>query len=134
MVTRRLKWHAGLKGMLGTIRASADKVVVGAVSPTAETTRMGMTMMEGTNAQVIGTAEAVCLLVIGMAHFWKEEVDHPMDRLVHQEVPPLTRVPTRAIPPITLARPTAGTITEIIMGNAPTTSGDIPQEMIDTLS
>ena len=76
--------------MLDAIRASADKVVVGAVSSTAETTRMGMTMMEGKNAQVIGMAEAVHLLVIGMAHSWEEEVNHPVDRLVHQEVPPPT--------------------------------------------
>ena len=100
----------------------------------AEMTHMGMTMIEGMNNQVIGVAEAVCLLVIGMAHSWEEEVDHPGDRPVHQEVPPPTRVPIRAIPPITLARLTAGTITTIIMGNAPTTSGDIPQETIDTLS
>ena len=60
------------------------------MSPTVETTRMGMTMMEGTNTQVIGMAEAVHLLVIGMAHSWEEEVDHPMDCLVHQEVPPPT--------------------------------------------
>ena len=120
--------------MLDTIRASVDKVVVGAVNLTAEMTRMGMTMMEGTNAQVIGTVEAVRLLVIGMTHSWEEEVDHPVDRLVHQEVPPPTRVPIRAIPPITLARPTTEMITAIIMGNAPTTSGDIPQETIDTSS
>ena len=89
-MTRCLKWHAGLKGTLDTTRASTDKVGVGVVSPTAETTRMGMTMIEGTNNQVIGTAEAVRLLVIGMAHFWEEEVDHPGDRPVHQEVPPPT--------------------------------------------
>ena len=89
-MTRRLKWRAGLKGTLDTIGTSADKVVVGAVSPTVEMTRMGMTMMEQTNAQVIGTAEAVRLLVIGMAHSWEEEVNHPMDHLVHQEVPPPT--------------------------------------------
>ena len=120
--------------MLDTIRASTDKVVVGVVSPTAEMTRMGMMMMERTNTQVIGTAEAVRLLVIEMAHSWEEEVDHPVDRLVHQEVSPPTRVPIGVIPPITLVRLTAGTITAIIMGNAPTTSGDIPQEMTDTLS
>ena len=108
--------------------------MVGAVSPTAEMTRMGMTMMERTNAQVIGTAEAVRLLVIGMAHSWEEEVGHPVDRLAHQEVPPPTRVPIGAIPPVTLARPAAGTITAIIMGNVPTTSGDIPQETTDTSS
>ena len=96
---------------------------------------MGMTVIEGTNDQVIGMAEAVRLLVIGMAHSWEEEVDHPGDRPVHQEVPPPTRVPIRAIPPITLARLTAGMITTIIMGNrSPTTSGDIPQETIDTSS
>ena len=100
----------------------------------AETTRMGMTMIEGTNDQVIGMAEAVRLLVIGMAHSWEEEVDHPGDRPVHQEVPSPTQVPIRAIPPITLARLTTGMITTIIMGNAPTTSGDIPQETIDTSS
>ena len=133
-MTRCLKWRAGLKGTLDTIRASMDKVVVGAVSPTAEMTCIGMTMMKGTNAQVIGMAEAVRLLVIGMAHSWEEEVDHPVDHLDHQEVPPLIRVPIRAIPPITLAKLTAGTITTIIMGNAPTTSGDILQKMIDTLS
>ena len=133
-MTRHLKWRAGLKGTLDTTRASVDKMVVGVVSPTVETTRMGMTMIEGTNDQVIGTAEVVRLLVIGMAHSWEEEVDHPRDRLVHQEVPPPTRVPIRAIPPITLARLTAGTITTIIMGNTPITSGDIPQETIDTSS
>ena len=89
---------------------------------------MGMTMIEGTNDQVIGTAEVVRLLVIGMAHSWEEEVNHPRDHLVHQEVPPPTQVPIRAIPPITLARLTAGMITTIIMGNAPTTSGDIPRK------
>ena len=35
-------------------------------------------------------AEAVRLLVIGMAHSWEEEVDHPVVHLVHQEVPPPT--------------------------------------------
>ena len=80
------------------------------MSPTAEMTHMGMTMMEQMNAQVIGTAEAVCLLVIGMAHSWEEEVNHPVDCLAHQEVPPPTRVPIGATPPVTLARPTAGMI------------------------
>ena len=63
--------------MLGTIRASGDKVVVGAVSLMVETIHMGMTMMGGTNTQVIGMEGVVCLLVMGMAHSWEEEVDHP---------------------------------------------------------
>ena len=46
--------------------------------------------MGGMNAQVIGMAEVVHLLVMGMAHSWEEEVDHPTDCLVHQEVHPPT--------------------------------------------
>ena len=42
-MARRVKRYAG------HYQSQADKVVVGAVSPTAETTRMGMTMMEGRN-------------------------------------------------------------------------------------
>ena len=87
-----------------------------------------------TNAQIMGMVEAVHLLVMEMAHSWEEEVDHPTSCLAHQEVPPLTQVPIRVISPITLVKPTTEMITTIIMGNAPTTSEGIPQEMIDTLS
>ena len=89
-VTRHLKWRAGLKGTLGIIRASMDRVVVGVVSLTAEMTHMGMTTMGGTSNQTMGAVEVVCLLATGMAHFWEEEDDHLADRQAHLEVPPLT--------------------------------------------
>ena len=77
---------------------------------------------------------AVCLLVMGMAHSWEEEVDHPVGCLAHQEVPSTTQVPIRVISPLILVKLATGTIITIIMGNAPTTSEGIPQETIDTLS
>ena len=49
-----------------------------------------MMMMGGMNFQVMGTEGVVRLLVMGMAHSWKKEVDHPAGYLTHQEVPPLT--------------------------------------------
>ena len=135
MVTRCLKWCAGLKGTLGIIRASTDKVVVGVVSPTVEMTRMGMMTMGGTSNQTMGAVEAVRLLATGMTHFWEEEDNHLVGHQAHLEVPPPTRAPIRATPPTTQARLAAGVrIIIIIIGNAPTTSGDIPQETIDTLS
>ena len=120
--------------MLGIIRASVDRVVVGAVSPMMEMTCMGMMTMGGTSNQTMGTVKAVCLLAIGMTHFWKEEDDHLMDHQAHLEVPPLTQAPIRATPPITQARLAIGVRIIIIIGNTPTTSGDIPQETIDTSS
>ena len=90
MVTRHLKWHTGLKGMLGIIRASADRVVVGVVSPMVEMTCMGMMKMGGMSNQTMGAVEVVHLLATGMAHSWEEEDDHLMGCQAHLEVPPLT--------------------------------------------
>ena len=132
-VTRHLKWHAGLKWMLGITRASTDRVVGGAVSPTAEMTHMGMTIMEGMSNQTMGIVEVVHLLATGMAHFWEEEDYHLMGHQAHLEVPFLTWAPIR-VTPITWARLAIGVRIIIIIGNTPTTSGDIPQETIDTLS
>ena len=50
--------------MLGIIRVSVDRVVVGVVSPMVEMTCMEMMTMGGTS-----NLEAVCLLAIGMAYF-----------------------------------------------------------------
>ena len=90
MVTRHLKWHARLKGTLGIIRASTDRVVVGVVSPTAEMTCMGMMTMGGMSNQTMGTMEVVCLLATKMAHSWEEEDDHLAGCQAHLEVPPPT--------------------------------------------
>ena len=119
--------------MLGIIRASVDRVVVGAVSLTVEMTHMGMMIMGGTSNQTMGAVEVVRLLATGMAHFWEEEDDHLAGCQAHLEVPPLTQAPIRATPPTTQARLAAGVRIIIIIGNTPTTSGDIPQETIDTL-
>ena len=101
MVIRRLKWHIGLKGMLGIIRVSVDRVVVGAVSPMVEMTHMGMMIMGETSNQTMGAVEVVCLLATGVAHFWEDEDNHLMGHQAHLEVPPLTRAPIRTTPPIT---------------------------------
>ena len=107
---------------------------MGAVSPMVEMICMRMMMMGGTNAQVIGIEGAVHLLVMGTAHSWEEEVNHPAGHLAHQEVPSPTRVPIRAISPLILVKLTTGMITTMIMGNTPTTSEGIPQGTIDTVT
>ena len=71
-------------------QSQRGRVVVGAVSPTAEMTCMGMTTMGGMSNQTMGAVEAVYLLATGMAHFGEEEDDHLADCQAHLEVPPLT--------------------------------------------
>ena len=89
-VARHLKWCIGLKGTLGIIRASVDRVMVVAVSLTVEMTHMGMTTMEEISNQTMGKMEVVHLLATGMAHFCKEGDNHLVGCQAYLEVPPPT--------------------------------------------